>query len=424
MDRGCKKGQWVYNSCIGVGINETCSVDDPINTPQIYGGVTALHLAAMSGKVGMVQSLLARGATVDSQTDVGDTPLYEACFEGHKSVVDTLIQNGANHDVSNISDVTCLMIGTYADNADVIKYLVERGVNVNSVDRDGRNVLFYVTSDGQLDTLAYLLDNGACVRRDRNHVTIMMEAVLHGHVDMVHYLIRYDKILGLSPDDVDVMGRNSLFYLVNSDNLRLLEILLEWGVLIAPSNDGRTILMNAALKCNKTLVRYLVTNSHKLGLNLDERDNKDRNCLFYCVTGGDLDLFDFLLDSGIEPSTSDDDVTLLMQAVAKNRADFTLNILQQNGCHVIDVNALDKDGWDALLYAVASGHVHLFRMLIMYGAQCHIANDGRTILMQASAKGDVTFVRYLLDNGNEFQVFGNQRDTDGWNALFYTIQGK
>ena len=154
-----------YLTGFGLCLDEECTVDDTTNNPRGYGDVTALHLAALAGKVKMVTSLVTNGAGVNKQTTLGDTPLFEACFEGHLSVVKYLVEVGADLSIPNNRKTTCLMIASYADNADVIKYLIQKNLDVNAVDIEGRNAMFYTAAGGRLDTLIFLFDNGCQVSR-------------------------------------------------------------------------------------------------------------------------------------------------------------------------------------------------------------------------------------------------------------------
>ncbi|ELT90931.1 hypothetical protein CAPTEDRAFT_76145, partial [Capitella teleta] len=148
-----------------------------------------LHLAAMAGKLKMVQSLLGCGASIHKRTSLGDTALHEACFEGHTEVVKHLREQGADPNIGNDHEVTSLMLASYADNASVIKYVVDSKVELNRLDKDGRNVLFYAVAEGRLDTLAYLIDCGAEVKPDHNGVSLLMEAVYQGKDEVVQYLL-------------------------------------------------------------------------------------------------------------------------------------------------------------------------------------------------------------------------------------------
>ena len=409
-------------------LDEEHTVDDATNNPRAYGSVTALHVAALSGKLNMVESLLKHGAHVNKQTTLGDTPLFESCFEGHLSVAQYIVEHGGDVTQSNLRGTSCLMIATYADNAEVIQYIMslpEAETEVNRVDRDDRSALFYTVAGGRLDTLIFLLDNNAKITSDRHGVNILMEASHHEQTEIVYYLL--EEFVGELPFSVhehDAFGRNVLFYLVENKTTTILQLLLYRGVSIEPADDGRTFLMVAVLKNNKTLVRYLLENANKLGLNPNEKDKKGRNCLFYCITGGDVHLFEMLIERGVQVDVSEDGINVLMQGVAKQKRDFTEHILSKKNAYGIGVNTTDRDGWSALLYSVASSNMEIFVLLRLHGARCTAAVDGRTVLMQAAAKGDTLFMDHVLDQAKEYEVYINERDQDGWNALFYTVQGK
>ena len=135
-----------------------------------------------------------------------------------------------------------------------------------------------------------------------------------------------------------------------------------------------------------------------------------------------------LLDHGANVDAKENDgITPLMQSVAKNKYEFTQHLLEKREDYLfsdIDIDARDKDGWSPVLYSIAGGHLAVFNLLMENGAQCLPAADGRTILMQAAAKGDIKLIRHIVEKSKEYRVYPNQRDLDGWNCLFYTIQGK
>ncbi len=416
-----------YLASFGQCLDLECTVDDVTNTPREYGGVTALHLAAMAGKLKMVQSLVKHRAVVDKRTSLGDSPVFEACFEGHLSIVQSLMASGASVEQANNRHTTCLMIACFADNSEVIQHIVNNGAQLDKKDKDERNALFYTVAGGRCDTLSFLLENGGKIETDKNGVNILMECVHHHQLEIGQYLLQGLPIPPIDPKAKDKNGRNVLFYLVENDNTDLLEYLLGQGVGIEPADDGRTLLMVGTLNNNKSLVKYLVENANKLDLDVNEKDNKGRNCLFYCITGADEDLFDYLVNNGVKIEASSDGITPLMQSVAKNKYNFTYHLLTRKDdllfCD-IDVNVKDNDGWTPALYAIAGGHLNVFELLASHGATFEPAVDGRTILMQAAAKGDLSLLRYICHNSKDYRVYPNQKDLDGWNALFYTIQGE
>jgi hypothetical protein len=81
-----------------------------VNVPGGDHDVRALHLAASSGQVAMVELLLSAGAEVDAATNrAGDgcTALHRAAHEGNAAVIDVLLDAGADVHATTVSnDVT------------------------------------------------------------------------------------------------------------------------------------------------------------------------------------------------------------------------------------------------------------------------------------------------------------------------------
>ena len=56
-----------------------------------HGGVTALHIACMSGHLEVAKLLLQNGANIEAKDDVKFSPLHLACYFGHEKVSSPLI---------------------------------------------------------------------------------------------------------------------------------------------------------------------------------------------------------------------------------------------------------------------------------------------------------------------------------------------
>ena len=412
-----------YLCCFRVALDRTCEVEDNSFKQGTYNCVTALHLAAIEGKTIMVKILAAYGANVNALNSIGATALFEACSEGHHVVVSELLTLKADPEIANDHGITCVMIAAHTDNPAIIKLLITSGADVKKTDKDGRNVLFYSTCSGRLDSLVYLLDNNAQIVTDKHKVSILMEAVSHEQEEMVHYLLCYHQTLNIHIHRCDDSGRNVLFYLSHTGQIEMLEELVQCGVKVLPASDDRTLLMAACLHNNHKLVNYLLKHRKRLNLDINATDDKGRNVLFYCITGGDIKLFKALIEQGVRIQTSSEGITLLMQAVAKQRRDYIEHFLSSPKDTFLDIQAKDKDGWNAIFYAVASNYSDVLSLLLDNGASPVAAQDGRNVIMQAALKGDIRFVEKIIHVAQEFQVDINERDADGWSALWYTIPG-
>ena len=60
-----------------------------------------LHIAAIWGDVGAVETLLEGGAEINVQGDMGNTPLHYAVSFGHKRCASLLVSSGASVDIEN-----------------------------------------------------------------------------------------------------------------------------------------------------------------------------------------------------------------------------------------------------------------------------------------------------------------------------------
>ena len=109
-----------------------------------------------------------------------------------------------------------------------------------------------------------------------------------------------------------------------------------------------------------------------------------------------------------------DGSTALMEASAKNSS--AVGQLLAKGA---DVNARDKFGWTALMYAtdsVTKDSADVVGQLLAKGAHVNVRNkDGMTALMYASWEGNAKVVKQLLAHGADVTM----EDMDGWAALEY-----
>ena len=107
------------------------------------GGKTALHMAAMNGKVDIISILIARGAKVDNQDEEGVTPLMLAASTGKIEAVQALLAQGAKIETQNKLGENALHIAGAHGKKDVVVELLDRGANIRATTNNGLNVLVF-----------------------------------------------------------------------------------------------------------------------------------------------------------------------------------------------------------------------------------------------------------------------------------------
>ena len=99
--------------------------------------------------------------------------------------------------------------------------------------------------------------------------------------------------------------------------------------------------------------------------------------------------------------------------VVKNNDINRVNSILNNGKE--NINAKDRDGWTALIWASCKGYLEIVKYLVENGADIDAKdNEGWSALMEASYEGHLKVVKYLVEKGID-RV--NVKDNDGWTAL-------
>lgn len=178
-----------------------------------------------------------------------------AVIQGDKEKLNSLKSYGADLSALNYDQRTALQIACCVDNYDIVKYLLLNGVSVHSRDRNDRTALMEAISRDNHEIIKLLVKCGShmtgssrvigehlCAAASRGLVKRMESyrlagadlsqpdpsgrtpihlAVLHGHVDLVNYLIKNYVEL----DDVDMLGLSPLDYALKIKNEEIAAII-------------------------------------------------------------------------------------------------------------------------------------------------------------------------------------------------------
>ncbi|CBN77903.1 Ankyrin [Ectocarpus siliculosus] len=122
---------------------------------------TALHLSACQGEVGIVKLLLARGADVHAQNNLGSTPLNRAAVAGRTEVVELLLDAGANLEHQDDISGTSLHGAARRNHCSTVRLLLNRGASVDAADGVGNRPLHLASAEGAISALGVLVNHYA-----------------------------------------------------------------------------------------------------------------------------------------------------------------------------------------------------------------------------------------------------------------------
>ncbi len=123
---------------------------DQVNT-FAPDGFQPLGLASFFGHLGVVESLLAHGAQVDSasRNPMKVMPLHSACAGGHTAIVQTLIARGAPVNARQAEGFTPLHSAAQNGDLEIIRLLLDAGGDPSAADDEGRTPLMLAETANQ-----------------------------------------------------------------------------------------------------------------------------------------------------------------------------------------------------------------------------------------------------------------------------------
>ena len=137
---------------------------------QATASASELYDAVLASNVDAVQVLLANGANVTEQGELG-TPLHVAAVQGNRRIADILVAKGADIEASREGSSTRpLHQAASFGNLDVVALLIEKGAKVDVRNELGSTPLHEAVQGRHSDVVKVLLDHGADINASNtNH---------------------------------------------------------------------------------------------------------------------------------------------------------------------------------------------------------------------------------------------------------------
>lgn len=210
----------------------TLNEDDPH-----VDGVTALHVAAQGGHIGVVDLLLENGADVMVKDDQQRTALILAIKGDHREVASALVRAGADPNTQYIDDTgvahNLLFDAIVAENEEFAKILIENGANIYYADEKKVTILLQACHRGYVDIVTMLLakhlqagDNADFIEAaSMESVTPIIAASSEGHAEITAALIA----AGANPSTTDSDGTSALMAASARGNLEVVRAVESWS---------------------------------------------------------------------------------------------------------------------------------------------------------------------------------------------------
>jgi ankyrin repeat protein len=370
----------------GLCIEKQISLDD-----CEYNNEFRLHLAASSGNVKTVKSLIDEGDVVDAVTNLRETPLHIAAFKGNTDIAELLIEKGASVNALADDDLSPLHYAAQRGNSEIVALLMKKGASVDALADDDLTPLHRAAQSGNSETLSLLIENGASVNvLTSNNQTPLHWAAQCGNSETTELLIEK----GASVNSITINNETPLHYAAQSRNSKTAELLIEKGAAVsALTTSNQTPLHWAAQSGNSETAELLIVKG--ASVNVVTTDNE--SSLHCAAQSGNSEVAELLIEKGASVNAlATGDQTPLHWAAQRGNSDLTIILIDKGA----SVNALTTRNQTPLHWAAQSGNSEVVELLIEKGASVNALTTGnQTPLHWVSRGGNSKTTELLIKNG-------------------------
>ena len=221
-----------------------------VNAPQGDGN-TALHWAAYHSNVELAEVLVGAGADLTAQTRIGEmTPMFLAARTGNAPIVRLLLEAGAKPSVTTSTGTTALMLAAGSGRIEAVGALIEAGADVNRKDLvNGQTAVMFAAALNRAEAIAMLAAGGA----DLNVVTKLSEISTGDSQRRVNSRRQ-------SRPTVTMGGNAALHYAARDGQMDAVRALVEAGAAIdvLTGNDKTPPITQALVTGNLDMAQYLL----------------------------------------------------------------------------------------------------------------------------------------------------------------------
>jgi ankyrin repeat protein len=371
-------------------------------------GLTLLNYTIIDN-LELSKKLIDRGADINNKTKE-DLNLLMFLFLSpsrfNEESVDFLLSKGFKLTEKNNKNQNLLHLSAMDGDYEKLSYLVSKKLDINEKDVDGNTpLLFLQTKQNYQQLLDLLLKKGADINAQNNNGENILMIAMNNPIKLLNsenekYLppqFEYTISKGIDINHKNKSGENILTYLLNSNYINLVKILISKGVDVNnKNNEGNTPLMLALKNSveSESIISLLLEN----GADINSKNNQNESPLTFSLLNKNLSTTKLIL-SRADITTID--IEMLFKRILSfekpysfDEKDNFIKLLLDKG---FDINTKNKKGNTLLIESIKTRNLNLFKLLIQKKADINIKDSyGYTPLQITQASPSYDDLKYIL----------------------------
>lgn len=193
---------------------------------------------------------------------------------------------------------------------------------------------------------------------------------------------------------------------IETGNPEIIEIVLNPA---GPYHNSINAMVSQACACdNLDTVKYLLTQLHHdvASALLRKKDSEGRTMLHFVAKGGSVEIFDFLVDLGLDIRAQTTlEMTMLDIAAIHGKTKLVKHI-----CSLVPdmIEMTDNHGFTVAHFAAREGQLDIVQHVVTHGAGATLkVQGGNTIFHLAAFNGHVSVLNFLIDSYPGLQTLQN-----------------
>jgi len=295
-------------------------------------GLTLLNFAAAHDRLDICELLVARGASIDSTCDDGDTPLCRAVIGGFLTLSKFFLQHGASATSRTPDGHSLLQLAaTGSGDVETLRLLVIMGADIKEKTADGQTLLHLAAVGNNSVIIAALVNWGITIdKKSANGSTALHEACLNGNVEAAEALI--DAGANIERTRTGQGSKTPLACAVNRGRAAVVEMLIRRGACLKATGrqpypyGAAWMLLDRGSTIDSRTTKALAAG----GVDFNAHNDEGISPLHHAVEGNNLGAVREYLDNGadIENVTSPEQGTPLHFAALEGHLDVARLLLE------------------------------------------------------------------------------------------------
>lgn len=262
-----------------------------VNQTDIFG-VSPLAVAALTGRINIIETLIKLGADINQQDNRGITPLGFAAKNGHDHLIEKMVSLGSNLDSLNKEGQSLVWLAAHNNEFKFIEKLSELKVDINQPDNNGVTPLWIAAQNNNIQAIETLGRLGANINtRNKNGVTPIWIAAQQGSVECILAL----KKLGADINQVNQIGVTPLWIATQNNHPDAVATLANLGANVdePDEEDNMSPLWIATDHGHIHLVGKLI----KFGADVNQPDKDGIVPIMIALRNGDIEILKIYMNN-------------------------------------------------------------------------------------------------------------------------------